>query len=511
MKAVLLARVSSREQENGQSIDAQVENLKRYCASNGLEVLKLYQITESSTQGERKKFKEMLKFVGTQRQKVALVADCVDRVQRGFKESVELNTLRENGRIEIHFIREGLRLDQDSRSSDIVMWDMSVLMAKTYIANMRDNIKRSMNYNRSHGVWQSTAPMGYLNARDNNHNPTLILDPERAVLIRKVFEAYATGLYTLGSLTEYANHIGLRSKNNLHPIRKSTIAQIISRPFYHGEMVYRGQLVPHKYDKIITKDLFNKCQAVLRGKGRKQFKYGQKPFVFRGLIKCADCGCTISSDKKTKSTGKTYTYLFCSHFKGDCKQKPVNERLVLEQIENEVLAQLSFPKSLLNELHTCLQDTFKAENAAMITKRNSLDAQYTANKGKISRLLDLLIENNISQADYDMKKAELEAQQRQIENDLAALAGIDKTILISAEYVANLAARSCELFNSSKVDTKRQILNLLLSNCTLKDGKLLYSLNKPFDLLLKTNGRINWLGRTDSNHDKENQNLLSYH
>ena len=511
MKAVLLARVSSREQENGQSIDAQVENLKRYCASNGLEVLKLYQITESSTQGERKKFKEMLKFVGTQRQKVALVADCVDRVQRGFKESVELNTLRENGRIEIHFIREGLRLDQDSRSSDIVMWDMSVLMAKTYIANMRDNIKRSMNYNRSHGVWQSTAPMGYLNARDNNHNPTLILDLERAVLIRKVFEAYATGLYTLSSLTEYANHIGLRSKNNLHPIRKSTIAQIISRPFYHGEMVYRGQLVPHKYDKIITKDLFNKCQAVLRGKGRKQFKYGQKPFVFRGLIKCADCGCTISSDKKTKSTGKTYTYLFCSHFKGNCKQKPVNERLVLEQIENEVLAQLSFPRSLLNELHTCLQDTFKAKNAAMITKRNSLDAQYTANKGKISRLLDLLIENNISQADYDMKKAELEAQQRQIENDLAALAGIDKTILISAEYVANLAARSCELFNSSKVDTKRQILNLLLSNCTLKDGKLLYSLNKPFDLLLKTNGRINWLGRTDSNHDKENQNLLSYH
>lgn len=123
MKAVLLARVSSREQENGQSIDAQVENLKRYCASNGLEVLKLYQITESSTQGERKKFKEMLKFVGTQRQKVALVADCVDRVQRGFKESVELNTLRENGRIEIHFIREGLRLDQDSRSSDIVMYE----------------------------------------------------------------------------------------------------------------------------------------------------------------------------------------------------------------------------------------------------------------------------------------------------------------------------------------------------------------------------------------------------
>ena len=88
MKAVILARVSSREQENGMSIDAQLENLNKYIQRNGLSLLKTFQITESSTTGDRKKFVEMLSFVKAQREKIAIVADCIDRIQRSFKESV---------------------------------------------------------------------------------------------------------------------------------------------------------------------------------------------------------------------------------------------------------------------------------------------------------------------------------------------------------------------------------------------------------------------------------------
>jgi DNA invertase Pin-like site-specific DNA recombinase len=62
MKAVILARVSSREQEEGKSIDAQLENLNNYCKKNDFEIVKTFQITESSTKGDRKKFLEMLAF-----------------------------------------------------------------------------------------------------------------------------------------------------------------------------------------------------------------------------------------------------------------------------------------------------------------------------------------------------------------------------------------------------------------------------------------------------------------
>ena len=39
-RAVVIARVSSREQENGQSIDAQLENLRRYCSREHINIVK---------------------------------------------------------------------------------------------------------------------------------------------------------------------------------------------------------------------------------------------------------------------------------------------------------------------------------------------------------------------------------------------------------------------------------------------------------------------------------------
>lgn len=180
MKAVILARVSSREQENGMSIDAQLDNLNKYIQRNGLTLLKTFQITESSTKGDRKKFVEMLNFVKAQREKIAIVADCIDRVQRSFKESVELDELRKADKVELHFIRENLRLHRDSKSNEIAMWDLGVFAAKTYVGNLRDNVKRSIDYNTKQGIWQSQAPLGYLNRRDDNNKPIIVVDPERA-------------------------------------------------------------------------------------------------------------------------------------------------------------------------------------------------------------------------------------------------------------------------------------------------------------------------------------------
>ena len=55
VKAILFARVSSREQEQGASIDAQIHNIEMYCERRGLTLLsRRFTITESSTKGDRK-------------------------------------------------------------------------------------------------------------------------------------------------------------------------------------------------------------------------------------------------------------------------------------------------------------------------------------------------------------------------------------------------------------------------------------------------------------------------
>jgi site-specific DNA recombinase len=80
MKAIILTRVSTKEQEEeGHSIAAQRQRLVDYCARKGMQVLKTYELIESSTRGERKEFAAMLKFVEVQDERIAIVADAVDR------------------------------------------------------------------------------------------------------------------------------------------------------------------------------------------------------------------------------------------------------------------------------------------------------------------------------------------------------------------------------------------------------------------------------------------------
>jgi hypothetical protein len=108
MKALLLACASSKEQEEGQSIPAQERRLREYADRKGLVVGQVFKITESSTKDTRKEFEKILEIIRKSKETLALVADTIDRVQRSFKESVVLEKLRKEGKVEIHFMREGL-------------------------------------------------------------------------------------------------------------------------------------------------------------------------------------------------------------------------------------------------------------------------------------------------------------------------------------------------------------------------------------------------------------------
>ena len=85
-KAIILVRVSTKEQEEGHSIDAQQHRLLEYCERKNLQVIKTFSIIESSSRGDRKLFMEMIKFAQNQREPIAVVADKVDRIQRRISE-----------------------------------------------------------------------------------------------------------------------------------------------------------------------------------------------------------------------------------------------------------------------------------------------------------------------------------------------------------------------------------------------------------------------------------------
>ena len=193
-------------------------------------------------------------------------------------------------------------------------------MANFQVNTMIDKVKASQKKNWADGKWQGLCPIAYLNARDEDKKATVIVDKERAPIIKKLFEEYATGSHSLQSIWYKARELGLTSKEKNHYknspnfgkrtfISRNQIETILKNPFYYGMMRVKGKLMPHRYEPIISKALFDKVQEVFASKSREVFSHEQEykaiQFAFRGLIKCETCGYAITPEQHFKK-GKRY-------------------------------------------------------------------------------------------------------------------------------------------------------------------------------------------------------------
>jgi len=108
----------------------------------------------------------------------------------------------------------------------------------------------------------------------------------------------------------------------------SNIQMFLKNPFYYGAFYFNAELHQGSHKPAIAKKLFDQCQEVMKTKAHKM-KRGQKEYAFRSLLKCGECGCSI-----TPETHKGHNYYRCTKKKDICSQKYIREELLAEQISN---------------------------------------------------------------------------------------------------------------------------------------------------------------------------------
>jgi hypothetical protein len=74
-------------------------------------------------------------------------------------------------KVKLHFHREGVIIGKGASLTDILPWDFSVMGAKSYVPNLSENVRRSLEYKRRNREWGGKAPR-YLNQRDGNNKST---------------------------------------------------------------------------------------------------------------------------------------------------------------------------------------------------------------------------------------------------------------------------------------------------------------------------------------------------
>ncbi len=500
MEAIIFSRVSSKDQEEGYSINAQTAKLRQYCLSKQLTIIKDYEVTESSTQGDRKQFNEMLDFVAQtakeNKETVAIVIDKIDRLMRNFRDYPRILDMVEKEICELHFVGENSVINKSSNSFQKMFLQFGIMLAESYINSMKDNVKRSIDYKIKQGEYPSMAPIGYINVpKQPGVQSDIILDQSRCFLVKKLFVEYATGAYTLGDLVAMADKCGLRNKNKkTSKLQRSHIHQIIKDKFYCGIMTYRGKEHSHRYPTLIDEQLYYQCQAVMAENKRKPFKYGKKEFVFRGLIRCAKCGCTYSSDTKK---GK-YTYLRPTKARGACDCFAVREETAVEQIK-EVFKAIHTPHNLVEQIKVYLKQTQQSQQEYQKSIIDSLTKQSKDIQDKLDNVLDLLISKSITQDMYDRKVYELKEKQRDILERLKAHTNADETFYLTLSSLLELTSRAYELFERSDTAKKRKLISLVLTNLRMNGLKLEYSLRVPFNELAKLPDCKVWRDREESN------------
>ena len=287
------------------------------------------------------------------------------------------------------------------------MLSIAFSQSKYYVDNLSENIKRGHRNKVKDGIWPQMSPIGYVNVKGGG----IIPNPDLAPLIRKTFEAYSTGNFTLREVREKFNALGLKTKSDKE-LSISNYQNMLKNPIYTGLMRYNGEIHEGKHKPIITKKLFDICQEVMKRKSKPQRK-GFHPYIYRGFFRCGECGCFITTEAQ-----KGHHYLRCTKRKNPCTQPYMREEIITSQIQEEI-KKVSLP---LDWAKWMIEENRKDQSSEI--QSSEIFSQKTKEEislldTKVEKLMNLYLENVLSLDEYRESKNKLVSSKQLLKEKLS--------------------------------------------------------------------------------------------
>ena len=286
--------------------------------------------------------------------------------------------------------------------------------SKYYVDSLSENTKRGIREKIRRGEYPGMAPFGYLN---DYRTKRIIVDRERAPLVKQVFEQYASGEATLDKLRHFLAANGLRSKTG-KLVGRTFVSDMLSNPIHYGHFRYNGEVYEGKHEPIIPKDLFDKAQAVFESRWRySPAEKKTEPKAFLGLLRCAECGGGITAEIQ-----KGHTYYRCTkkNKAQRCSQPFVREEDLDMEISN-LLKPFSLRADWADEMLLRVKEEEKqsAQSAATVAAQKRGEIEKI--KVRLQKLLDSFLDEIIDRDTYVAEKAKWMSQKKSLEEQSTAL------------------------------------------------------------------------------------------
>lgn len=501
-KAIIFARVSTKRQEKeGLSLrKIQLPNARNYAKQNNLTVVKEFIVGETGgDQKARKNFDEMIDYVKKNKDVTEIVSFRVDRLTRNFRDAVTMDDLRKNHGKFLHLIDDRLVLHSDSPARDLTQWNVKVFIAQEYINRVTEDGNGTKYQKLENGELPWCAPYGYKHvviSQRPKRKSVITVEP-KATIVRQIYLRYATGSYSCASLAKSIN-----SEFGTH-MNKGQIHHILTDKFYAGVMIDKktGKEYPHFYERLVGDDIYEQCMAVISGHSTKRQRFDGITSTYRGLITCADCGCTITPDPKKKKLAngkiKRYFYYHCTNGKGKHKSLTNITEEELDNAIRQVLKQFNIPQQRMEQLRKELNEAHESKNSFYEEQRKEIVARRKQLSNRQQKAYDTLMDGGITLDKYNENNARYEAELAEIQRKEERLDNADQHFYITVGYLLSLFEHAEQLFEVAETDEKKQIIGLILSNLKLDGKKLTFTLKKPFNSLLSQPKGLLWLALQD--------------
>ncbi len=485
MNVIVWARVSSREQREGYSIDAQLRVNRDRAQANEWNVVREFVVAESAKRGaERTAFNQMFAWVkaNAKREKIkAILSHKLDRVCRNMRDAVRLQELEDTCGVHLAFVDNQF----GPGAAGALSFNVMAAVAQYYSDNLRSEVLKGMDEKVRQGWPTGLAPYGYINV-DDREEPVKP-HPERSQTLVRIFELYATGGHTFETLADQLQREGHVFRNSQRRFHRTALSYILGNRFYIGELHRNGQVFEGRYQRLINRPTFEACQDVLHGRNRRTGSPNHS--LAGGLLTCAYCGQSITGERirrKLKGGGvREHIYYRCANNHPSPDHPTVRWKSHdLEQAIVDDLARMRLPSPEVatwfrSTLESAISDltAYRRRQATALAKRTSELATMQ------DRLLNAYLAGTVEEIVYKAKSVELKAEAASTDEALAQLGDVDPARGQLAVALFDWTQKAAETWQGSNNTVRREILDLVCLNRTLGDVNLVTQKRKPFDIL----------------------------
>ncbi|HLG56855.1 MAG TPA: recombinase family protein [Vicinamibacterales bacterium] len=479
MNCILYARVSTEQQaERDLSIPAQLNAMRDYARAHDWVVVgEFVEPGASAKTTDRPVLQKLLSAVrdGEPQIHVVLVHK-IDRLARNVYDHAAIKVLLKQHDVRLASVVENV---DDSVPGQLVE-NIMASIAQFYSANLSDETKKGMRQKVLQGGWPHRPPRGYVVIKDGTDSH-IEEHPREGPLVRRAFELYSSGWYSVQALGRTLAKAGLISRSG-GPIPKSQLHRMLTNPFYVGRLRWQDLDVAGVHPPLVPLAMFAKVRTVIkeryRDPGRKSKVHG---LPLRGLATCASCRGRMSGEWHDR-----WGYYRCgrrSYRRELCRSRMCNAKRAHADLER-LLLQTQIDRATAAAIQCAADRLIKKRTDIGAKQTSRIAAERTELLAREMRLTDAFTTGDLSPEVFKAKGDELRQKRAALDRVEQYSSAKPENLSAAVARALGMATAVRDLYDQLNDDKQAELLREVFTSIIIShEGIVGYSLKPPLDQL----------------------------